>query len=69
MPIKEIIAFSGVIMISIMITHPTRPLKAVRAMQLKILREVGRTDNWGNPSIFQKPKKTSKSRQQIEPAS
>ena len=52
MPIKEIMALSAAIMASIMVTHPTRPLEAVREFEVRILHEVGRTDNWGSPSIF-----------------
>lgn len=52
MPIKEIIAVAAALMASIIATHPTRPLEAVRELQVKILREVGRTDNWGSPDIF-----------------
>lgn len=56
MPIKEIMALSAVIVVSVMLTHPTRPLEAVRAIEVRILHEVGRTDNWGNPNIFREKK-------------
>jgi len=46
MPIKEIIAISATILASIVVTHPTRPLQAIREIQIKILRDVARTDNW-----------------------
>jgi hypothetical protein len=59
MPIKEIIALSAAIMASIAITHPTHPMDAIRKVQAQILREVGRTDTWGNPSIFVKSKNRS----------
>lgn len=52
MPIKEIIVISAAIMASIIAANPTRPREAIREFQFKILREVGRTDNWGSPSIF-----------------
>jgi hypothetical protein len=52
MSIKEILVLSAVILASIFVSHPTRPLQAVRDLEVKILREVGRTNNWGNPSIF-----------------
>jgi len=52
MPIKEIMAISAAIMGSIMLTHPTRPFEAVREVEARILHEVGRTDNWGSPSIL-----------------
>ncbi len=59
MPIKEIMILSAAIMASIMVTHPTRPFEAIREVQIKILREVGRTDTWGNPSIFRGSKSLS----------
>jgi hypothetical protein len=46
MPIKEFIAVAAALMASIIATHPTHPLEAVREIQAKILRDVGRTDNW-----------------------
>ena len=46
MPIKEIMALSAAIMASITISHPTRPMDAIREVQAQILHEVGRTDNW-----------------------
>ena len=52
MPIKEIMAIGAAILGTIMFTHPTRPLEAVRGVELRILRDVGRTNNWGAPSIF-----------------
>lgn len=61
MPIKEIIAISAVIMASVMAANPTRPREAIRELQFKILREVGRTDNWGNPSIFRHKKTKTRS--------
>ena len=36
MPIKEIMALSAALMASIMVTHPTRPLEAVREVELRI---------------------------------
>ena len=52
MPIKEIIAISALVMASIVATNPLYPQEAIRNFKLRVLREVGRTDNWGNPSIF-----------------
>lgn len=52
MPIKEIIAISALVMASIIATNPLHPQEAIRSIELRILREVRRTDNWGNPSIF-----------------
>lgn len=52
MPIKEIMAFSAIALASIVATHPLHPILAVRAVEMRILKEATRTDNWGNPSIF-----------------
>lgn len=52
MPLKEIILLSAVVVASIMASHPVHPLDGILAFELRILREVGRTDNWGSPSIF-----------------
>ena len=54
MPIKEIMTFSIGVLATLFITHgPLHFKSAIRETQMHILREVGRTDNWGNPSIFQ----------------
>lgn len=54
MPIKEIITFStGVLLTILAMNGPFRFKETIRKTQIQILREVGRTDNWGNPSIFQ----------------
>ena len=55
MPIKEIMVFSAGVMASIMATHPLQPLEAVRKVQVQILRDIGRTDHWGNPRIVGPP--------------
>jgi hypothetical protein len=52
MPIKEIITISAIIMAAVVATNPMHPREAIRALQIKILRDVARTDNWGSPSIF-----------------
>jgi hypothetical protein len=52
MPIKEILGISAAVFVSIVATHPTRPLEAIREVQFRILHDLGRTDTWGNPSLF-----------------
>ncbi len=54
MPIKEIITIATVIIGAWSVTEGRAGiLKHVRKVQIQILREVSRTDTWGNPSIFQ----------------
>lgn len=61
MPIKEIMMLSAGILGAIFVTHgPFHFRETVRAYQVRILREVGRTDNWGNPSIFPKHRPSQK---------
>ena len=55
MPIRELVALSALLLASILITHPAHPLNAVRRIQTQILRDLGRTDNWGNPSLVIRP--------------
>lgn len=52
MPIKEIMALSAIIMASIIAANPTNPRAAIRRFEMRILKEITRTDNWGSPSIF-----------------
>jgi hypothetical protein len=52
MPSKEIIALAAAIMGGIFITHPFGFANAIRKVEFSILREVTRTDNWGNPSLY-----------------
>jgi hypothetical protein len=53
MPIKEIMTFGFGVFLTIFVTNgPLYFKEAVRRTQVGILREVSRTDNWGNPSIF-----------------
>jgi len=52
MPIKEIITFTMGIVMSIAIIGGPQHLRAnLRETQIKILREMTRVDNWGNPSL------------------
>ena len=53
MPIKEIITMGIIAVASIAVTHgPGRLKSGLRKVEFQILKEVGRTDNWGNPDIF-----------------
>lgn len=52
MPIKELVALSAVIMAGIFITHPFTFPSAVRQVEFSILKEMGRTDTWGDPSLW-----------------
>jgi len=51
MPIKEIITFTmGVVMTIAVAGGPLNLKTNLRKVQIEILREMTRTDNWGNPS-------------------
>ena len=53
MPIKEIMTLTLIIMSGWYVTVGQRGmLRNVQKTKIKILREVARTDNWGNPSIW-----------------
>lgn len=53
MPIKEIMTLGIIIMSGWYVTGGQRGmLKNIQETKVKILREVTRTDNWGNPSIW-----------------
>ena len=60
MPIKEIMIFSAAVIASILATHPLHPLGAVRKVQVQLLRNLGRTDSWGNPRIVGPPIKNAR---------
>ena len=50
MPIKEIMTITTVILGSWMIAGGRESMwKNIHKVQIQILREVARTDNWGNP--------------------
>lgn len=57
MPIKELFIVATLSATWIVLSNPLHPLKALKVVERKILSDVRRTDNWGNPSIFQRPKK------------
>lgn len=52
MPIKGIMTFSTGIFIALFIANPLHFRESVRKVQFQILKEVARTDNWGDPDIF-----------------
>jgi hypothetical protein len=51
MPIKELLALSVMIMGSIFVAHPFDFQNAIRKVEVSILKEISRTDNWGDPSF------------------
>jgi hypothetical protein len=52
MPIREILALAAVIFGGIFVTHPLSFRTTIRQVQFSILREITRTDNWGDPSLY-----------------
>jgi hypothetical protein len=51
MPIEKIIALAAALVASITLTGGPQNLKKnLRDIEIKILRECTRVDNWGNPS-------------------
>ncbi len=51
MPIEKIVALTAALVASIALTGgPQNLTKNLRAIEIKILRECTRVDNWGNPS-------------------
>jgi hypothetical protein len=52
MPIKEIMALAATIMGAIFITHPLSFEATIHRLERSMLRELSRTDNWGDPSIY-----------------
>ena len=51
MPIRELLALTIIIMGGIFVAHPFDFHNAIRKVEVSILREVSRTDNWGDPSF------------------
>jgi len=51
MPIKEFLALTVIILSGIFAAHPLDFRDEVRKVELSILREISRTDTWGNPSF------------------
>ena len=65
MPIKEIVTFAMGIIMSIALAGGPQNLRSnLREAQIKILGEMTRVDNWGNPSLG--ALKTSYSRKTTE---
>lgn len=65
MPVKELLALSAIILAATYIANPFHPQQALRNLEIRILREARRTDDWGNPSIFKyESSKFKKSRSQ-----
>ncbi|MGE4232040.1 MAG: hypothetical protein AB7F43_01810 [Bacteriovoracia bacterium] len=55
MPIKEYVNWGFIILAGLAITKgPQNLVFEMKKLQYQMLREVGRTNNWGNPSIFKK---------------
>jgi len=53
MPIKEIITFGFGVIGTLLVLHgPLHLHEEMRKLEVQILREAVRTDNWGNPDIF-----------------
>lgn len=52
MPIKEIVTLGIGVLMALAVTGGPWNLKSnMRKVQVQILREVGRTDNWGKPVV------------------
>ena len=50
MPIKEIVAFGAAVFTMLFVINgPLHFRDAVRKLQIQILRDISRTDNWGDP--------------------
>lgn len=58
MPTKELLALSFTILGGLFITHPHDFVHTVHKVEYSMLRELTRTDNWGNPSLFRRNKYT-----------
>lgn len=55
MPIKEIMTLASIIVAGWLLAGGQQGVRRhLRSTQIQILKEVARTDNWGNPSIFVK---------------
>ena len=53
MPIKEFVNWAWLIVVGIAVTGgPQNLTKNLRVLEYKMLKEVGRTSNWGDPNIF-----------------
>jgi len=53
MPVDKIITYTFGIIATLAVLHgPLHLRDEMRKIEIQILRETARTDNWGNPSIF-----------------
>jgi hypothetical protein len=53
MPIKELVTFGMGIVVALAVAKgPWNLKRSMLELEYKIAKEVTRTDNWGNPSIF-----------------
>ena len=52
MPIKEIIAFAIGVATVLFATNPLHFRESLKQTEIQIVRDLGRTNTWGNPSIF-----------------
>ena len=53
MPVSDILKFGLGVVATLAVLHgPSHLRDEMRSLELKILRETARTDNWGDPSIF-----------------
>ena len=57
MPIKEILTLALVAFVALFVANPFHFREALRKTEGQIIWEVGRTNTWGNPSIFRHHKK------------
>lgn len=53
LPIRDFLTLTIAVLAGLFIMNPGNFNVAVRKALAQILREVVRTDNWGNPSIYQ----------------
>ena len=53
MPIKELVALATAFVMGMAAAHPRDYRMRLAKIQYAMLREVGNTRSWGNPSIFQ----------------
>jgi hypothetical protein len=51
MPIRELLAFTTFALVAIFAAHPFDFSNAVKKVELSILKEASRVDNWGDPSF------------------
>lgn len=57
LPIDGPVKIAMGIVIGLMVTHPMTWRVELAKIQHRILKEAVRTDNWGNPLIWQQPRR------------